>query len=669
MSFFLRFALATFVLLTASFAGCVLSAQQLGDSPVLRAVYGDFYPYSFTDSEGDAQGYSIDIIKDLAKPLGYDIQFVSAENPKQFLAMLAQGDVDLTVFLALTPERRAAGLATASLGAYVLSAYVRQDSKKTSVEALSGKRIGVVIGAISQSAAELLPGVALVEYQTSDTLLLALLRGEVDAVVSVSETFDERLRASFVEDKVRRLSPPLAVTPYGIIIRRELPEVHAAFERAIKQRVSPEKLTAVRTLWFGVDRSIVQHPWFGNVAMIVGGIALTTVALGIYTIRLRRRSAVLASESSANQLLIDAFDQMRAAIMIFDADMKAVHWNSGFVARFPELVPRLKSGATLSQVWVDFYQSGLLVNDLAPVGIAEFTQKMATTLREGRSDQRIVHTRQGCSFDLSIFPLGTRYYAAIWVDVSVLHQQQKQLADQRSELVRKNQQLLAFSAMAAHDLKAPLAQQKMLFEFIIEDLLEAQMPLPLDAQHNFDTLCDLSGRMSLLVSDLLDYAKADSDQAPSRCFVPNERLEDIVKMAAPREAMRIVITPDMPAVKVEPTCFDMVMRNLITNAAKHHDKRKGTITIRGYINQGQVVIDVEDDGPGISPADQERVFEPFSRLTQTEGTGLGLAFVQRTVAAWGGEITLRSAPVRGCIFSITLPPDTVEAAVVLPSVA
>ena len=392
MSFLLRFTLAVAILLTSSFAGCVLSAQQMESRQTLRAVYGDFYPYSFKGPDGLAHGYSIDIIRNLSQSAGYDVRFVAAKNPKQFLTMLERGDVDLTAFLALTPERRAAGLATASIGAYVLSAYVRQDSPKTEIEALSGKRIGVVVGAISQSVAELLPEVELVEYQTSDALLLSLLRGEVDAVVSVSETFDERLRASFVEDKVRRLSPALAVTPYGIIVRRDLPEVHAAFENAIKQTISPGTLRSLRSHWFGVDRSIVEHPWFGNVVMMVGGIALSTIALGIYTIRLRRRSLVLAAESSANQLLIDAFDQMRAAITIFDADMKAVHWNSGFVARFPELMPRLKSGAPLSQIWVDFYQTDLLINDLAPMDVTEFTQKMVTTLREGRSDQRIVYT-------------------------------------------------------------------------------------------------------------------------------------------------------------------------------------------------------------------------------------------------------------------------------------
>lgn len=582
------------------------------------------------------------------------MRFIPAANPKQFLEMLERGEIDLTPFLALTPERRAAGLATSPLGAYMLSVYVRQDSQLDEIEDLTAKRIGVVIGAVAARAAQMLPQVSLKQYQSSDALLMSLLRGEIDAVVAVSETFEERLRKSFIEDKVRRLEPPLAITPYGLIVRRDLPRVHSTLEAAITRTVTDETMKELHTKWFGLDRSIIEHPWFGNVAMIVGGIALSTFSLGVYTVRLRRRSLLLRAENSANQLLIDAFDQMRAAITIFDVDMQAIHWNSGFVTCFPELVPRLENGATLAQVCIDFYRSEEFLDDEISVEAFRLAQAMAQNLRAGGTEQRVVHTQKGPSFDLSLFPLGARYYAAIWVDVTELHQQKEQLSAQSAELVRKNQQLLAFSAMAAHDLIAPLVQQKMLVQFITEDLLEAKLSLPADAKEHFEILGDLSGRMSLLVSDLLDYAKADSGHSKAERFVPNERLTGIVKMAAPAPEMKIVVMPGIPAVEGEPTCFDLVMRNLITNAAKHHDNPLGTITIRGYRKADNVVIEVEDDGPGIDPADRKRVFEPFARLTKTEGTGLGLAFVERTVSGWGGTIDVRSAPVRGSIFSVTL---------------
>ena len=656
-----RLALGALLLLGASFAGCVASADQGAERPVLRAVYGDFFPYGFTGADGQAEGYNIDVTRQLANRAGFDVRFIKAKNPKQFLDMLAQGEADLTPFLALTPQRRAAGLTTASLGSYVLSVYVRQDSDVTDITALAGKRIGVVVGSVNQTAAGLLPNVNLVEFQSADAVLLPLLRGEVDAVVEVAETFEKRLHNNFIEDKVHRLEPPLAVTPYGIVVRRNLPEVHAALEAVISRPSTKDLVSEIRMKWFGQGRSIVEHPWFAKVAMIVGGIALAMVSLGIYAFRLHRRSAVLAAEFSTNQLLIDAFDHMRAAIAIFDADMQVVHWNNGFDARFPEVVPNLYGNATLEQVCVAFHQSGVIASDLDDSEILHLGARTAQRLRNGEREQSTVHTRSGNSFDLSMFPLGARYYAAIWVDMTELHSQQKLLTGQSTELVRKNQQLLAFSAMAAHDLKAPLVQQKMLMEFIAEDILEAQLSLPSETEGYFATLSDLSGRMSLLVSDLLDYAKSDTKQTETRCFVPNARLENIVKLWAPQSKMKIVIMPDIPAVQVEPTCFDLVMRNLISNAVKHHDKLAGTITLRGYRDGAHVVIDVEDDGPGIRASDEARVFEPFARLTNVEGTGLGLAFVKRTVAAWGGRIELKAAPERGAIFSIGLPaaPDNV----------
>lgn len=660
MSLFLRLIAAFAVMMTASFAGCVLSAQTaptetLSDRPVLRAVYGDFYPYTFKGQGGRAEGYSVDVIRQLADMTGYDVEFVEADNPQQFLDMLERGEVDLTPFLALTPERRAAGLATTPLGQYVLSVYVREDHEVQTIEALAGRRVGVVAGSIGQATADLLGFVDVVEYQTSDALLLPLLSDEIDAVVGVAETFEARLRANFIKDKVRRLDRPLTAIPYGIVVRRDLPQVHAALEQAIAQSVRPRTLATLRRYWFGKDRSIFQHPWFGSVATIVGGIAMSTVALGIYAVRLRRRSARLMLENSANQLLIDALDKMRAAIVIFDKDMKAKYWNRGFETRFAHIVPPLETSATLAQICA-FFHSDMAQDPEASVPPAEgFAAQTMRILRLGHTDQRIVHTRQGGSFDLSVFPLGARYFAAIWVDVTELHSQQQHIVRQGHELSRKNQQLLAFSAMAAHDLKAPLMQQRALVDFITEDIADAKMTLPAGTESHFAMLSDLSGRMGLLVSDLLDFAKADSDQKPPQCFVPNTRLADILKLTAADPRMSFDIMPDMPAVRVEPTCFDMVMRNLISNAVKHHDHPAGRITLRAFTEGDQVVIEVEDDGPGIALKHQAKVFEPFARLTRVEGTGLGLAFVRKTVAAWGGSVSLRSAPTQGCIFSVSMP--------------
>jgi two-component system, NarL family, sensor histidine kinase EvgS len=650
----LRTLLATLLLFAASFTGCVLSAEEKAERKVVHAVYGDFYPYNFTNDQGDAAGYSVDLLRHLAQKAGYEIEFTKADNPKQFFDMIERGEVDVSPLLAFTPERRALGLATSELGQYQLSLFVRHDHDLIEIEGLAGRGVGVVTGSISQAAAALLTGVEIVQYQKVDALVLALLSGEIEAIIDVAETFEARLRSYDISDRVRKLQPPLAVSPYGYIVRKDMVELHSALENAIQLGTTPASLSRLRDEWFGLDRSVFEQPWFDRVAMIVGGIALSNVSLGIYCVRLRRRSTRLMRENSSNRLLIDALDKMRAAIVIFDRDMKAVHWNSGFEAQFADLVEEVQRSGTLGWICAQFKN---VAGDTAhSKGRPEYrAAERIQRLRAGQSDQRIVHTPAGDHFDMGLFPLGTRYFAAIWVDITELHAQQEHIADQGRELVRKNNQLLAFSSMAAHDLKAPLMQQRALVDFIAEDIEEAKHTLPDEVQRNFTVLSDLSNRMSLLVSDLLDFAKAGKDEKRPQSFVPNTRLASVLKLAMSNAKIKLDIMPDMPAIFVEPTAFDMVMRNLISNAVKHHHCDTGRITIRAYTEASNVIIEVEDDGPGISPEHRDSVFDPFSRLTNVEGTGLGLAFVQKTVTAWGGEVRLRAAANHGCVFSVSVP--------------
>lgn len=655
MNLFLHLSVVICLSLLSSFSGKVVLAEPLQERPMLRAVYGDLFPYSFTGPNGTAQGYNIDVTRRLAEAAGYGVRFIPAESPQQFLDLLVRGEADLTPFLALTPEHLVTGLATSPLGEYVLSVYVRRDREIETIQALAGLRVGVVLGEITQSVAERFPFARIVQYETSDEVLLPLMTGEIDAVVGVAETFEARLRANFIEDKVRRLSPSLATIPYGLIVRRDLPDLHAAFETAIQATATPTALAPLRAHWFGSSRSIVEHPWFSNVVLIVGGIGTAMIALTIYAVRLRRRSARLLVANSENQLLIDALDKIRGAITIFDSDMRAAHWNSGFEKRFPRIVPQLCDGAEIETVIRYAYENVIFETGMSGQEICNFASRTAQRLKAGGTVQRIIETPQGNTFDLSMFRLGSRHYAAIWVDVSELYRQQAQIARQSDELARKNQQLLAFSTMAAHDLKAPLVQQATLIDFILEDLADAKIDLPSAVQSNFDTLSVVSRRMNILVRDLLNYAKADADPSQATCFVPNTRLDGIVMLSAIRPRMELVVMPDMPAIQVEPNSFDLVMRNLITNAAKHNDRPSGRITIRAYKRDHAVVIEVEDDGPGVPSNQRARIFEPFSRLTKVEGTGLGLAFVKKTVTGWGGKISLRAAPSRGCVFVVSLP--------------
>lgn len=98
-----------------------------------------------------------------------------------------------------------------------------------------------------------------------------------------------------------------------------------------------------------------------------------------------------------------------------------------------------------------------------------------------------------------------------------------------------------------------------------------------------------------------------------------------------------------------------ILVNLIGNAVRH-SPRGSTVQLRFARTAGTASVTVSDEGPGISPADQQRIFERFERAgTGGEGTGLGLAISRRLARSMGGDVTVESTPGKGARFTLTLP--------------
>jgi signal transduction histidine kinase len=117
------------------------------------------------------------------------------------------------------------------------------------------------------------------------------------------------------------------------------------------------------------------------------------------------------------------------------------------------------------------------------------------------------------------------------------------------------------------------------------------------------------------------------------------------------------LTGHATAFKTAKTPLQTSLRNLISNALKHHDKKEGHIDISVKTEGSYCVFTVKDDGPGIPKSAQERVFKLFQTLSKTNASsGLGLAVSKRMVEAHGGFIELESnSEVRGTTFRVWWP--------------
>jgi signal transduction histidine kinase len=201
----------------------------------------------------------------------------------------------------------------------------------------------------------------------------------------------------------------------------------------------------------------------------------------------------------------------------------------------------------------------------------------------------------------------------------------------------------------SHELKTPLTGIRGSTE-LLRDHLE-EMSAEERARFLSNILAD-TARLERLVRRILELARADA-------LLPSgEEACDVVQaakaMAAGRGRGLSVDCPSatLPAA-IDCESLDIALSNLVENAFQHGGPA-ASVRIAARGEPGSVIIDVSDDGRGISPANVERVFERFfTTARETGGTGLGLAIVRQRIAAFGGDISLLPAK-RGAAFRIRL---------------
>jgi len=229
------------------------------------------------------------------------------------------------------------------------------------------------------------------------------------------------------------------------------------------------------------------------------------------------------------------------------------------------------------------------------------------------------------------------------------------------------QQLIA---TMAHELQNPLAAARG-YASILEDVLDDLGVDDPDAVKSLRGLERASGRLVDIVTDLLALARATEEVDPLDCDpvdvteVVRDCVELVAVQATPRSIRLTAEVPDRPlTVRGEAGDLERVVSNLVGNAVKYSpDGTDVRVTVGedpAPGTHGEVVLEVTDQGIGISAADQEHLFEEFFRSEDPEavrqpGTGLGLAIVKRVVDRHRGSITVRSAPGRGSTFTVRLP--------------
>ena len=220
-----------------------------------------------------------------------------------------------------------------------------------------------------------------------------------------------------------------------------------------------------------------------------------------------------------------------------------------------------------------------------------------------------------------------------------------------------NEELDRFASVAAHDMTDPLRTISGFAELLLE-----RDPDPEQTRQFAGHILKTSLRLSTMLQGLLAYSRAGrtpGEHGPVDLgLVAGEVVADMAGLVAERGAEVSVDLPGEATVAADPQDVRLVLQNLVANAVKFGAADGPVVTIQATRDDGAWRVAVSDNGPGIAPEEQVRIFQAFERGTAgrgQDGHGLGLAICARVVARHGGRIAVDSAPGSGSRFHFTLP--------------
>ena len=227
------------------------------------------------------------------------------------------------------------------------------------------------------------------------------------------------------------------------------------------------------------------------------------------------------------------------------------------------------------------------------------------------------------------------------------------LTASNQSLLQTNHELDQFAYITSHDLKAPLRAIASLSEWIEEDLDKL---MSTETRSRMHLLRSRVYRMQALLNGLLEYSQAGRQQSLTTTVDVNRLLTKVIQSLAPPDTFAIKIESSMPILNTRERPLQQVFSHLIDNAIRHHLTKTGTVSV-SVIDQGdQYEFAVADDGEGIEPQFQEKIYTIFQTLKardRQENIGVGLAIVKKIVASEGGTVHLESAFGQGSTFRFT----------------
>lgn len=234
----------------------------------------------------------------------------------------------------------------------------------------------------------------------------------------------------------------------------------------------------------------------------------------------------------------------------------------------------------------------------------------------------------------------------------------KELNHANENLIAANRELERFTYIASHDLKEPLRNITS-FVNLIQRKIKGRAEEELEEYMSFVT--NSSKQMYTLVEDILAFSRVKENDLREKKQIDLNLVVDEVKVTIAHflnEHKAKIIVEDLPWVFAHQTEMFLLIKNLIENGIKYNTSEVPSVLIEGEKNRRGVVIHISDNGIGIEPKYQDKIFEMFTRLNDREqftGSGIGLAICKKIVQKYKGRLWVDSVVEKGSTFHFSIP--------------
>lgn len=460
-----------FILGVALALPTVLAHADAETSQRLAIGYTDFRPYAFPTGDGGVDGLAPEILRAIAADKGYTLSFRQFLNPGEVFAALSEGSIDASSLLGATPARDAMSDFSIPVGLLKLSLATSRVSHIERPEDIGTRTLGVVRGSTSLLlATRRFPDARLVISNTLKDLFASLLTGSVDAAIVPDGPFMAIARRADVAERVRLIEPALRIQQQVFAVSLDRPDILAALNAGIAELEQSGELQRMQSRWFGRDKHFLEREDV-RIYATAGTAAFLALSIGgSIAWHTHRRANRSFAAQAANRLLVDALNGVDLLVVIYDRNLRAVHWNEAVAEHLPELLAPLERGMTFREIAFTVNTRGYLTPHdwlRAPEELAEILETQLVT--NGRTQPRLMRSSRGVVFEAVDFKIGTDMYASVRKNVTRL--------DEKVRLERKSSE----ARFAATFKYAPVGIAHLSFD---GEILKANSQLTAILRHN-----------------------------------------------------------------------------------------------------------------------------------------------------------------------------------------